>query len=389
MNVDNVTLGARLQHARHALGLTQGQVGENMGLAISTISEIEAGKRAVSGHELYRFAKIYHRPLSSFFEAEETAESPGFTYLFRQVNESVLNRASLLTIEQLTDDYAEIEDLTGAPAQPMPPDYSGFGLDREENAETLAEMERARLGLGEAPLKELADLLDGIVGIRTFLVPVPNQNWSGLVVRDRGGRPCIAVNAKEPPYRRNFSLAHEYAHVLVHLSKSGVPQGRIDAARESVRRTADERFADAFASAFLMPRRSVLVQLEQILGAGNGTFTDVDLVHLAMRFEVSGQAMSSRLVTLRRMPLAAHETYWEHRSFKALAEMLGYDTSDPEDMLERPVLPARFRYLALKAYQEAKISLAKFAEISRENYYDLHDRLRASGELDQLAGAVS
>lgn len=90
-------------------------------------------------------------------------------------------------------------------------------------------MERARLGLGDAPFSDLAHVLDGIVGIRTFLIPVPNQNWSGLVVRDGSGRPCIAVNAKEPTYRRNFTLAHEYAQVLIHLSKSGVPQGRIDA----------------------------------------------------------------------------------------------------------------------------------------------------------------
>ena len=36
----------------------------------------------------------------------------------------------------------------------------------------------ARLGLGDAPIRDLVGLLDSKLGIRTFLVPVPNQNWS-------------------------------------------------------------------------------------------------------------------------------------------------------------------------------------------------------------------
>jgi len=34
----------------------------------------------------------------------------------------------LLTIEQLTDDYAAIEELTNAPALPMPPNYATWEL---------------------------------------------------------------------------------------------------------------------------------------------------------------------------------------------------------------------------------------------------------------------
>lgn len=37
-----------------------------------------------------------------------------------------------------------------------------------------------------------------------------------------------------------------------------------------------------------MPHRSVLIQLEEVLGAGFGAFIDADLVHLAMHFGVSG-----------------------------------------------------------------------------------------------------
>ena len=377
MIVDDAVIGSRLQAAQRALGLTQGDVGKQMGMAISTISAIEAGKRSVSGPELHAFATIYHRPIAYFF-GEESQESPAFQYLFRATERDILDRVSIVEFEKLTRDYALIEELVGASPLPLPPDYSQFGFRTESDAEALADMERSRLGLGDGPIKEirdLMDLLDGTVGIRTFLVPVQSSTWSGLVVRDAGGRPCIAVDAMDESYRRNFSLAHEYGHALAHMGGPNTLAARIDREAEPERVSADERFANAFASAFLMPRRAVLAQLERILGASSGQFTDFDLVHLAMRFGASGQAMSARLVSLRKMPRHVHEGYWKSRTFKSLARALGYEV---EDWGREVVLPSRYRYLALKAYDEGRISLAKLADLLRENYYELRERLAAT-----------
>src|SRR4051812_19178903 len=84
-SLDNKSIGERLQAARRALGLTQTDVGKRMEMVTSTVSAIEAGKRAVSGAELYAFARIYGRPVAYFLEAETPEESPGFQYLFRAV----------------------------------------------------------------------------------------------------------------------------------------------------------------------------------------------------------------------------------------------------------------------------------------------------------------
>jgi Zn-dependent peptidase ImmA (M78 family) len=242
-------------------------------------------------------------------------------------------------------------------------------------------MERARLGLGDAPVTNLMDLLDGTVGVRTFLVPVEQQNYSSVSATGPDGRPCMAVNSKEESYRRNFNLAHEYGHVLVHLFRTDGAPGHIDIRTESGRVPAEERFADAFASAFLMPRRAVLAQVDLVLKASSGHFTDFDLVHLAMHFGVSGQAMSNRLVTLRKLPRDIHQAYWNKggRTFKAKAEMLGYVVEDPDGFWEAPaILPTRYRYLALRAYEDEQISLAKLAELLREDYYELREKLRTS-----------
>ena len=170
-------------------------------------------------------------------------------------------------------------------------------------------------------------------------------------------------------------MAHEYGHALVDLSDASTPQAWIDFASEDHRRNHSERFADAFAAAFLMPRRAVLAQLDRIMRANAGQFTDYDLVHLAMHFGVSGQAISLRLVTLRKLSRQAQRDYWEQRSFKPIAEALGYEVED-EDWREQAILPPRYRYLAMKAYEQGTVSLAKLSELLRANFYELRDRLQ-------------
>jgi Zn-dependent peptidase ImmA (M78 family)/transcriptional regulator with XRE-family HTH domain len=380
MNVDDAVIGARLQAARRALGLTQTDVAGTMNLVTSTVSAIEAGKRPVSGTELYGLARIYGRPVAYFLGDEVESASPGgFQFLFRAVADKLFERRPLVDLEQLDADYSLLEDLVGAPTLPQPVDYSGFGFRTDHDAETLAEMERARLGLGDAPITDLVDLLDSTIGVRTFLIPVDQNNWSSVSVQGRSGRPCIAVNSKELVYRRQYDLAHEYAHVLVHLFKKDGSPAHVELATPVGRVSADERFADAFASAFLMPRRAVLGQVDLVLRANSGRFTDFDLVHLSMHFGVSGQAMTNRLVSLRKLPRDAYETYWTKggQKFNALAEMLGYDVDDPLGFWERPVvLPSRYRYLAMKAYEDDEISLAKLAELLREDYYELRAKVR-------------
>jgi transcriptional regulator with XRE-family HTH domain len=52
-------IAARLRSAREAAGLSQGQAAKLLDLHRPTISEIEAGRRKVSGEELTQFASLY------------------------------------------------------------------------------------------------------------------------------------------------------------------------------------------------------------------------------------------------------------------------------------------------------------------------------------------
>ena len=67
-------LGSKLKDAREYVGMEPEQVAACIGNPVSSIFDIESGKRAVSGTELKKLAKLYLRPLE-YFSIDERAES--------------------------------------------------------------------------------------------------------------------------------------------------------------------------------------------------------------------------------------------------------------------------------------------------------------------------
>src|SRR5579859_2820007 len=52
-------IASRIREARKAAGLSQGQVARLLGLQRPSVSEIEAGRRRVSGDEITRLAELF------------------------------------------------------------------------------------------------------------------------------------------------------------------------------------------------------------------------------------------------------------------------------------------------------------------------------------------
>lgn len=67
---DGLILATRLREARTVLRLTQEDVAGAVGVPRSAVSDIENGKRAVTGLELRRFARLYRRPIGWFLGEE-------------------------------------------------------------------------------------------------------------------------------------------------------------------------------------------------------------------------------------------------------------------------------------------------------------------------------
>jgi Zn-dependent peptidase ImmA (M78 family)/transcriptional regulator with XRE-family HTH domain len=371
MSPSAVTVGRALKQARAAMDLTLKQASKSMGIAMSTISETESGKRRVSAVELYRFAKLYQRPISFFLEESETSAS--FAILMRAAGSTSVSKKTIINFHELCRSYRDLRKLVRAPEMPSPSDYSTSRLTTLEHAEELAEAERGSLGLDGQPIKDICDLLEGKRGIKIFHLPEDPERFSGAFTYDEQLGACFLINSHHPERRRTFTVAHEYAHCIAHREQLA----HIDTCPAFEIKSPRERFANAFAAAFLMPRRSVNEALGQLVFPQRSVLTAEALIHLAMYFGVSFEAMGWRLISLRRLSLSRWEELLSQQvPSSPTARLLGYcRKEEPPD-----TVPCQYKYLAYKAYEMKLISFERLAELLRRNYYELKQEFQQGSQ---------
>jgi len=83
-------MGVRLREAREFLSLSQEAVADALKIPRASVSAIESGKRKVSSLELRDLARLYRRPLDSFYDRHDDstpAQSKADRALYRAVRE--------------------------------------------------------------------------------------------------------------------------------------------------------------------------------------------------------------------------------------------------------------------------------------------------------------
>lgn len=118
---------------------------------------------------------------------------------------------------------------------------------------------------------------------------------SGLLLVENGVA-SIAVNKGHHPNRQRFTTAHECAHYLLHSANRDhlfVDKAYYRNSTSSAGFDPREIEANAFAAALLMPKWLLKEELK-----AHDPITDLDIYRLAVRFGVSEQAMTLRLVKL-------------------------------------------------------------------------------------------
>jgi Zn-dependent peptidase ImmA (M78 family) len=121
---------------------------------------------------------------------------------------------------------------------------------------------------------------------------------SGLLYRADDGHVIIGVNAAHPDVRQRFTIAHEIAHLTLHSDALFVDGLVRRDPVSSVGLDPREIEANAFAAELLMPRASLLREIQSRVPAGGAASPDKLTRQLAKVFRVSEQAMEYRLVNL-------------------------------------------------------------------------------------------
>ena len=177
---------------------------------------------------------------------------------------------------------------------------------------------RAHWKLGDHPIQNMIHLLEA-KGVRVFSL-AENCKEVDAFSFWRGPTPFVFLNTAKSAERSRFDAAHELGHLVLHSHRTH--QGR-DAESE----------ADQFASAFLMPRASILAE--------TWSTTIPDLVSVKHFWGVSVAALVYRLKTLEVV------SEWRYRNLAIEIQRLGYRVSEPEGIPREMshVWPSVFREL--------------------------------------------
>lgn len=363
MSYEGVSLPAlaeRLVAARKAAKITQEAAAEHLGCSRPTFIAMEKATRRPKPAELVKLAKLYGQPLNKLLR-EEAAPEPLRPHLRSVLDAAAKDAPVEDAVNRLTsfiDDYQFIEKVSGARlAATFPPEVRLPPGQIERFAEHCATDQRMRLGIGEVqPVGPLRKILEDS-GLHVFFDDIDSK-LAGLYVFVPQFGYCILVNRRHPMERQRWTIAHEYGHFLIDRHQPGV-----DYEKPFQRKPGGERFADAFAAAFLMPEAGVSGRFYDDVDR-TGDFTVSDLFRMAGHFMVSPMAMSLRLEGLGLVPRGSWDQIQESAvPMKVLKREAGVETAPETDSVSQ--YPERYKLLAVRAFEEGKLSEGQLAALLR------------------------
>ena len=359
-NIDQFTpqeVGERLRIARESAKITQAAAADGINVARTTIVAIEQGQRRIRLDELQRLAITYDTSVNAVLRRE--AVYVDLKPRFRKGPEkNVEVERATDTLTRLVQAEIELESLLGVQRRRNdPPERPLLPGDVAWQAEQDAFELRQWLGLGLAPVHDIASLLELQLGAHVFVRKLPAK-ISGLYAYVDGPGACILLNAAHPRDRRAQTAAHELGHYIsTRRAPDAVYEGSSDESRE-------ERYANTFARAFLTPARTVMSKFQDVT-AGASQLTRRHVIILAHTFGVSREAMVRRLEELKLTKAGTWDWFARNNGItdEQARQVLGVTQSDHEKLEAAQLVPLRLGAMAAEAWRRKLLSEGQIARL--------------------------
>lgn len=293
---------ARLEFARTRRKWTKAKLAEALGVQSRSIQGYESGEYAPEPDRLALISKLLAFPVAFFYGddlpkiSEHTASFRSMSKMSAALKDSALGAGSLAFV---LNNW--IESRFNLPRSTLP-DLSD--LSPEDAAASL----RRIWGLGEGPISNMIHFLES-KGVRVYSLAIEAREVDAFSVW-HNNTPFVFLNTFKSAEHSRFDAGHELGH-LVRDSHSML-HGKAHSPEM-------EREANAFASAFLMPRDSVVAHKPNLP-------TVPQLVELKSLWGVSLAALAYRMNQLGLL------TEWTYRSLCIEIAKKGYRTKEPEPM---------------------------------------------------------
>jgi Zn-dependent peptidase ImmA (M78 family) len=290
-------LPQRLTLVRERRGYSCASLARKSQIAERSIRQYEAGDATPRQENLEKLSEVLDVPTTFFtggsieLLGEDAATFRAATRLPAYRRRSALAAGALAMY--FTEWIAERFDL---PAVAVPDDLAGL------DPELAAQATRSAWGLGNQPAPNMVHLLES-KGVMVFSLAEDCRELDAFAFW-RYGRPFVMLNTMKSAERGRFDAAHELGHLVLHREVG-------QTAKEH------EEEANAFASAFLLPRQAMLAT-----GLRHASLAQVLTVKRGWR--VAATALTRRLHDVGML------TDWHYRSLMIELSKLGYRSGEPD-----------------------------------------------------------
>lgn len=288
----------RLTLARERRGLTKTKLAKAIGVDVRSVTAYETDAFRPDKERLAQLAQTLRFPIPFFFGDDLDQIEPDIVS-FRSMSkmtagqrDSALGAGAIALL--LNEWIAERFDL---PVAALP------DLSQESSPEAAADTLRRMWGLGELPVKNVIHLLES-KGIRVFSLSIDTAQLDAFSMW-HADTPFVFLNTMKSCEHSRFDAAHELGHLVLHRHAGSKGQEA-------------EREANAFASAFLMPRASVLANAPHMA-------TVDQLIKFKAFWTVSVAALAYRLHDVGLV------SDWHYRNLCIEIAQRGYRKQEPRE----------------------------------------------------------
>ena len=343
---ESVIIGTQLKRAREFLQLAPEEVAREINVTPQDIIDWEGEKAKPQLRQLEGLAKLYGREIDYFLR--ETPAPPEKVQFRGKPGQSLSNLSKetkivLAKFDELCRTALEFESLLEKTREVKLPRFQ-----ESDPPEVVAQSMRRKFDVGDKPLPDLRDYLQE-EGVRVFELPVPEDVFSGFSFWHTEYGPCILLDAKEVKGRRNFTLAHELAHLVYTHGSSlcfiPIKFGQLKGLEFKANQVAIE---------LLLPKSGVIEDFRR--KNLSRTPSEKDLAPIAYyKWGVSIQALGYRLENLGLIERGHIDTLFEIKP-QHFRGKKGPRTPGWEKQLGK-----RFVETSIEAYQKGLISIGKLA----------------------------
>jgi Zn-dependent peptidase ImmA (M78 family)/transcriptional regulator with XRE-family HTH domain len=295
-NAKMIKLGRELR------GCSQAGLSKESGISQGYLSKLENGMAELSEEAAKSISNVLKLPLSFFSQHERVYGLPVSVHPMHRKKASVGKKELEKLHAELNFRIMHLKHLLNS--VDLSPEFEIPKLDPDLydcDIEKIAETVRRHWLIPAGPIEDLVSVAEN-AGCIVTIMSFKGANIDGVTLNIPGLAPCIFLNEDSPADRMRFTLAHELGHLIMH----SLPTPNM------------EEEANAFASAFLMPRNDIKALLSR-----------VSIERLAYMKPIWKVSMASLLMRAKSLgKLTPNQSQYLWRMFSSR----GYRTREPAEL---------------------------------------------------------